>query len=167
LLPELLRGSDFAHSPGVIHQHIKPSNIMIGADVTPKVTDFGLARARPKTSAPSDKSLNSAAVSVPGMTPAYCSPEQSLGQPVTAKSDTWSWGLSISEIFTGEVSWRSGVIAKEALAAYLDSGPPDRPFPWMPRGLAEVLERCFDPAPEKRPTLAEIAIDVRGIDPKK
>jgi serine/threonine protein kinase len=160
-------GLGFAHSLGVIHQDVKPSNIMIGPDTTPKVTDFGLARARPKTSPPPGKSLDSAVVSVLGMTPAYCSPEQSLAQPVTAKSDSWSWGLTILEIFTGGVLWRSGVLAKEALVAYLGSGPSDHSLPWMPNGLAEVLERCFDPVPEKRPTLAEVTNDLKAINPKK
>jgi serine/threonine protein kinase len=160
-------GLGFAHSLGVIHQDVKPSNVMIGADATPKVTDFGLARARPKTSPAHGQSSDSAVVSVLGMTPAYCSPEQSLAQPVTAKSDSWSWGLTILEIFAGGVLWRSGVLAKEALAAYLGSGPPDHSLPWMPKELAELLERCFDPVPEKRPALAEVAIDVKAIDPKK
>ena len=62
-------GLGFAHSLGVVHQDVKPSNIMIGADGTPKVTDFGLVRARPRTSQPPGTSLNSAVVSVLGTTP--------------------------------------------------------------------------------------------------
>lgn len=66
-------GLGFAHSLGVVHQDVKPSNNMIGANGISKVTDFGLARAHPKSSHLAGPSLDSAMISVRGMTPAYCS----------------------------------------------------------------------------------------------
>ncbi len=67
-------GLQHAHEHGVIHQDVKPQNVMMTADGLAKVTDFGLARAVPAAG-------EGFLVSAGGMTPAYCSPEQAAGAP--------------------------------------------------------------------------------------
>jgi WD40 repeat protein len=158
-------GLDYAHEQGLIHQDIKPANVMMTLDGTAKVTDFGLAKARMKLEGPiisSDR--QSILASSGGITPAYCSPEQAAGEKLSRRTDIWSWGLSILEMFTGEAAWLSGVAAPEALEGYLRARPEGPALPAMPVRLAELLRRCFQVDPHARPAgMAEIAAELREI----
>jgi WD40 repeat protein/serine/threonine protein kinase len=158
-------GLDYAHEQGLVHQDIKPANVMMTADVTAKVTDFGLAKARPisgeKSLQGSDKSI---LVTTGGMTEAYCSPEQYEGKPLSRKTDIWSWGVSILEMFTGEATWRFGFAAAKALEGYIEHGPDDPDIPSMPTSVSELLNRCFQNGPESRPaTMGDVADALKPI----
>ncbi|MCC6822426.1 MAG: tetratricopeptide repeat protein, partial [Verrucomicrobia subdivision 3 bacterium] len=84
------------------------------------------------------------------MTPQYCSPEQAKGQPLSRKTDIWSWGVSVLEMFNGEVTWHSGQMATETLEEYLREREHDDLIPAMPAGVVEVLGACFQRNPAKR-----------------
>jgi tetratricopeptide (TPR) repeat protein len=136
-------GLHAAHELGLVHQDVKPGNALVTRNGLVKISDFGLARARAKTEgAGSIPAWQSILVSYSGMTPAYCSPEQAQGRPLSRKTDVWSWGLAVLEMFVGEVTWRSGVAAPEVLKAYLKR-PPGSGLPAMPKDVAEVLKKCF------------------------
>ena len=153
------------HERGVVHQDVKPGNVLMVTDgavavqgVRPKVTDFGLARAR---AAGGERFVPASGrnilVSSGGYTPAYCSPEQADRRPVTRQTDIWSWGVSVLEMFTGEVTWISGQGAAEVLEQYLQAGEPAEELPTMPTSLALLLRQCFLPQPAERPVdLAEV-----------
>ncbi|GHO79551.1 hypothetical protein KSD_73220 [Ktedonobacter sp. SOSP1-85] len=157
-------GLHAAHEQGLVHQDVKPANVMLTAQGIAKVTDFGLARARAMTGKQEikDKQAHqSILVSSRGMTPAYCSPEQVAGQKLSRKTDIWSWGLSVLEMFTGEVTWRIGAAAREALAEYKGQDPA---IPMMPADLVDLLTRCFQMQPERRPaTMLEVATELQAI----
>jgi len=156
-------GLDYAHQQGLVHQDVKPANVMMTPDGTAKVTDFGLAKARGMAGEQARPTPGtSLLVSTGGMTPAYCSPEQARQQPLTRKTDLWSWGLSVLEMFTGEVTWRAGQAAAEALEGYLEMGADDAAIPRMPEGVAALLGKCFALDPQARPRdMKEIADTLR------
>jgi WD40 repeat protein len=149
---QLAWGLQHAHEQGLVHRDVKPGNVLRTADGVAKVTDFGMARARGITARLTEgEGPRSILVSAGGLTPAFCSPEQALGRPVSRKTDVWSWGVSVLEAFTGAATWSAGHLAGEALETYLANGPDDTAFPPMPRALAELLRLCFRRDPEARP----------------
>lgn len=146
------------HELGLVHEDVKPGNALAAADGLIKVTDFGLARARAKAegtgSTPAGQNI---LVSCDGMTPAYCSPEQAQGLPLSRSTDIWSWGVSLLEMFIGKVTWRSGLAAPQVFKAYLKH-PISCGQPPMPNDVAEVLQKCFRSKPNERwANLAEAA----------
>ena len=90
-------------------------------------------------------------VSSGGMTPAYCSPEQVNKQPLSRKTDIWSWAVSVLEMFVGEVCWSSGVAAPEVLRHLDEVKAEGVAVPTMPEDLHELLEACFQIDPAGRP----------------
>lgn len=146
------------HERGLIHQDVKPENVLMMADGTPMVADFGLARARQV--APDGEYVSPTqlfgrhSILVPGagvMTKQYASPEQKAGQPLSRKTDIWSWGVSILDIFMGGVSCpHGGHIAAEVLVAFLDNGGQVAGLPKMPEELVDILRKCFARDPTKR-----------------
>lgn len=146
-------GLEHAHSHGVVHQDVKPANVLLDDDATAKVTDFGLARARPATA--HGAGADSIAVRGGGMTPAYASPEQMAGRDLGRRTDIWSFAVSVLEMFTGEVTWLAGPAAGAALADLHARGAGTVP---MPPAVFELLARCLRDDPADRPTaMAELA----------
>ena len=97
---DLLGALQFAHDLQVIHRDIKPANIMVLADDTVKVMDFGLSRRT------SEMSQISVAGEIVG-TIAYLSPERFLGKAADARSDLYSVGVMMYEVFAGVVPFKS------------------------------------------------------------
>ncbi len=154
-------GLHFAHERGIVHQDVKPGNVLLTSSGEAKITDFGIARAR--SSAHSENHQRSGTdrrifVTSGGMTPVYCSPEQAAGKAVSTKSDIWSWGVSVLEMFAGGVTWLAGQAAREALDQFIRTRKDDHRLPPIPSGLVDVLRACFVSKPEHRPKdLEEIA----------
>ena len=153
---QFARGLQAIHEHGLIHQDVKPGNVLMTPEGIAKVTDFGLVRARSRsndgqfhspTAAPDGQSV---LVSFGGMTQAYCSPEQAAKQPLSRKTDIWSWGVSVLDMFYGEMSCHYGQTAGESMGAYFDEEPVDNPLPRMPVEVRIVLGKCFQPKPENR-----------------
>ena len=162
------------HELGLVHQDVKPGNVLMGRDeknvlegVSPRVTDYGLARARAaagETFSTSSDPSRSIVVSSGGGTPAYWSPEQAAGLPLTRKTDIWSWGVSVLEMFTGEMTWISGQGAAEVLEQHLRQDRHHEAIPAMPGRLSELLRQCFCEKPGERPTsLGEVADRLKAI----
>ncbi|WP_323746299.1 protein kinase domain-containing protein [Catenulispora pinisilvae] len=177
-------GLHHAHERGLVHQDVKPANVLIAVgpdgEMTAKVTDFGLARARASATpslaahaaatdaAPTDVATAPAGVSVlvpsGGLTRAYASPEQTEGRPLGRRTDVFSFATSVLEMFTGGVVWMFGPAAGEALAAIRADGVGDDRLPALPPDLADLLARCLEEDPSQRPaSMAVVADELTGI----
>lgn len=155
-------GLHFAHEQGLVHQDVKPANVMMTVDGAAKVTDFGLAKARAMAGEVEALGTDhSILVSSGGMTPAYSSPEQAAHQSLSRKTDIWSWGVSVLEMFVGKVTWMAGIVAREALSNHERE---DAMIPVMPPEVVALLGRCFQPQPEDRPaTMLQVATELQTI----
>ncbi|HEX2289079.1 MAG TPA: protein kinase, partial [Pseudonocardiaceae bacterium] len=143
------------HDHNVVHQDVKPGNVLLAADGRVKITDLGLARARAATTSAfgvADAEL----VTRQGMTPPYASPEQWTGRRVGSATDVWSWAVSILELFTGQVTWSFGPAARDVLAHYLDQQP-SVGRAGMPADVAALLGECLADDPGDRPTMDTVA----------
>ena len=141
------------HELGLVHQDVKPGNALLTAEGLLKVSDFGLTGARKQGGllpVAGKASRTVLATHAGAYTPPYCSPEQAMGQTLTRRTDVWSWGLSVLAMFCGELEWKDGVLAAQALAAC--EGRKDRVenVPSLPHAVAAVLRRCFELRPEDR-----------------
>src|ERR687885_209116 len=147
-------GLHYAHEQGLIHQDVKPANVMLTPEGAVKVTDFGLANAKAMAASLGEADGGHHTLIVAGggaMTPAYCSPEQANGETLTRRSDLWSWALSVLEMFQGGRSWQFGTVAAVALENYLESGTEDPQLPQMPGSVAQLLRCCFRSNSNERP----------------
>lgn len=100
LFASLCRAVHFAHQRLVVHCDLKPANVMVRADGSPVLLDFGIARLLE----PGDGAARTATFAA---TPAYASPEQLLNQPVTMATDVFGLGMVLYELLTGRVPART------------------------------------------------------------
>ena len=177
-------GLEYAHDQGLVHQDVKPDNVLVTPDGTLKVTDFGLSKGKyvqaeevgEPTQMGASTHHGTIVASFGGMTQPYASPEQASayaeGQagipreqrtPITRKTDVWSWGVSILEMFKGELPGPFGQLAGTYLGNYLQEKEEREGIPGMPGSVTELLQRCFENDPQKRPTMGEAADQLKEI----
>ncbi|SBT66799.1 Serine/threonine protein kinase [Micromonospora sediminicola] len=138
---QMLRGIGHAHAAGLVHQDVKPSNVMYDGQ-TARVTDFGTAKAKASVSSPAQGGDETGYATLGGFTPQYCSPEQVDPEGrIGRASDMWSWALTVIEVLHGRRLWRWGHEGADALAALRDDLPP---------ALRDLLAGCLDPDPRSR-----------------
>jgi eukaryotic-like serine/threonine-protein kinase len=110
----------YAHQHLVIHRDIKPGNILVAEDGTPKLLDFGVA----KLLAPTEEGATVATVA--GFTPKYASPEQISGEPVSTATDVYSLGLLLRELLTNEVTDPLPTDLRSIIGKAINERPQDR-----------------------------------------
>ena len=157
LVAALAEGLEAAHQAGVIHRDIKPQNILIAPDDSPKLTDFGLARV-------SDDSFLSVTGEFAG-TYAYMSPEQVTAKRIGLdhRSDIFSLGVVLYELlslrrpFEGDTTHQ---ISQKIL--FFEPPEPSKVRSQCPRELSIICGKALEKDPDRRyPTMAEFAADLR------
>jgi eukaryotic-like serine/threonine-protein kinase len=114
-------GVQYAHQHLVIHRDLKPGNIFVTADGTPKLLDFGIAKILDPATGPAEPTLNMMRM----LTPEYASPEQVRGEVVTTASDVYSLGVVLFRLLTGQHPFRAQTQSPdEILLATRDAEPP-------------------------------------------
>jgi serine/threonine protein kinase/Tfp pilus assembly protein PilF len=121
----------YAHLHHVIHRDIKPGNILIMADGSPKLLDFGIAKLL--DSEHPEHATAETASPLHLLTPEYASPEQLLGLPLTAASDVYALGVVLYELLTGQ-----------------------RPFSFNSRTAREILQSAVSTGPQKPSTVISL-----------
>jgi serine/threonine-protein kinase len=153
---QLCAGLSAAHDLGVLHRDLKPANVMLDGRGVAKITDFGLA----------DFAERIAPHEIAG-TPGYMAPEQLTGAPASTRTDLYSLGLVLFEMFTGAPAFVPGS-PEDRRRASRDSSPPTPAAtqPAIDPAVDRVIVRCLDPDPAKRPPSARaVAAALPGGDP--
>ncbi len=158
---EVLGALEYANSQGIIHRDIKPSNIMIVEDGKhTKLTDFGLARRA------SEVTQTTRTGQIVG-TISYLAPERFLSKPADVRSDLYSVGIVMYEIFTGTLPFRND---RDDIVATMYSHVHDLPTPprEINRNIPDSLERVIMRAIEKDPgrryqSATEFMTKVQGL----
>ncbi len=131
------------HARGIVHRDLKPQNVLITPEGSPKVTDFGIARA---------VGLSTMTATGAQMgTPSYMSPEQAQGERADARSDVYGLGCVLYQMLTGAPPFKAES-AVALLKLHVDSDPtPVRKLrPEVPEAVAKVLSRAMAKAPGDR-----------------
>ncbi|HUD98942.1 MAG TPA: serine/threonine-protein kinase [Bryobacteraceae bacterium] len=146
-----------AHDKGVLHRDLKPSNIMIDSQGHVFITDFGLAAVTGELREAQAREG----------TPAYMSPEQLAGTEVTARSDIYSLGLVLYEMFAGKRPYEAGTLA-EMIRLQQQSKPVSLTtvVKDVDPAVELVIQRCLSADPSRRPASAlSVAAALPGGDP--
>jgi len=161
---QFARGLHYAHEcrdengepQGLIHQDVKPGNLLLTGEWEAKVADFGLARARailtmgeidmagPAESGGSNKKTMYQHAG--GYTPAYCSMEQMDGHKLTRSTDIYSWAVSVMEMYVGSLPWANGVVAGLNCLEYFETARI-----LMPDDMKKLLANCLKSEESERP----------------
>lgn len=151
---QILAALQHAHDKGIVHQDIKPQNIMLLQDGTIKVTDFGIARfSRVDTKATSENAIGSVH---------YISPEQARGEMTDAKADIYSIGVVMYEMLTGELPFQSDSAVSVAIMQLQQEPKRLREIvPTLPLGLEQITMRAMQKNPGDRyNSAAEMLMDI-------
>jgi serine/threonine-protein kinase len=147
IVAQVAEAAHAAHQVGVVHRDLTPRNLLIAADGSVKVTDFGIARTA--SAAPLTKAGH-----VIG-TPAYLSPEQVRGSTASPASDVYTLGVVLYECLTGGRPFE-GSNPIEVARAHLEKVPPPLPTV-IPGPLRAVVIAALAKEPENRPAAADLA----------
>jgi serine/threonine-protein kinase len=154
---QLCFGLAAAHEKRVLHRDLKPKNVMIDGRGQVRITDFGLAGYA--DSIPKED--------IRSGTPEYMAPEQLTGKAVTFKSDIYSLGLILYEMFTGRRPYQAD--SREELVQLQEAQTPPHPssvVSGLKRSVARIILRCLEKDPRDRPASAlAIAAALPGGDP--
>jgi serine/threonine-protein kinase len=154
LMDQMLAALAYSHGRGVVHRDIKPGNVMLSADGTVKLADFGIARLE-----------NSSMTQVGTLmgTPSYMAPEQLRGEPVDARADIWAAGVVLYQLLTGEKPFEGGFSTVMHKALHTEPPSPSQLSVTTPRPFDAVVARAMAKRPEDRfSTAAEFAEAIRG-----
>ena len=143
---QVCRGLAAVHKAGIIHGDLKPQNVMVMGNGVVKLMDFGVARQRRQTEQ---------VVGTSAGTPLYMSPEQARGAELDERSDIYSAGVVMFELFTGTCPFTDRDLY-EIMRMHLNEAPPNprQRRPDLPEALAQIILTCLAKSRLQRPATA-------------
>nr|CAD1825405.1 unnamed protein product [Ananas comosus var. bracteatus] len=137
---DVAHGMAYVHGLGLIHRDLKSDNLLINADRSIKIADFGVARIEVQTE---------------GMTPEtgtyrWMAPEMIQHRPYNQKVDVYSFGIVLWELITGMLPFQNMTAVQAAFAVVNRGARPPIPNDCLP-ALSEIMTRCWDANPDARP----------------
>jgi tetratricopeptide (TPR) repeat protein len=158
LVETVARATQFAHERGIVHLDLKPGNILLTADGTPKIADFGLAKHLGNQTSHTQTGHG-------GGTPSYMAPEQADGRvrEIGPATDVYALGAILYETLTGRPPFKAdSVYGTLALVRSQEPVSPKRLQPRIARDLETICLKCLEKAPQRRyHTALELAEDLR------
>ena len=154
---QILAALQHAHDKGIVHQDIKPQNILLLQDGTIKVTDFGIARfSRTDSNTTSDKAIGSVH---------YISPEQARGEVTDEKADIYSVGVVMYEMLTGQLPFQSdSAVSVAIMQLQKEAKRPREIVSTIPMGLEQITMRAMQKTPNSRyRSAAEMLMDINDF----
>jgi len=137
------RGAGAAHAAGMVHRDLKPGNILLADDGTPKLADFGIAVSQ------AQERLTATGTAIGS--PHYVSPEQASGRPIGAPSDVYSLGVVLYELLTGRRPFEKDNVTALAIAHVEEEPePPSAHKPELPASVDEFVLTCLAKEPAAR-----------------
>jgi WD40 repeat protein len=156
LVRTLARAVQAAHEAGIIHRDLKSANVLLTAEGTPKVTDFGLAKKL-------DEASQTQSGAIMG-TPSYMAPEQASGRSkeVGPAADVYALGAILYECLTGRPPFKAATAVDTVLQVLSDDPVPPRQLqPRTPRDLETICLKCLrKEAAQRYASAAELASDL-------
>src|SRR5579872_3205326 len=153
---QLCAGLAAAHTKGVLHRDLKPANVMLDGRGQVVITDFGLAGVAEQIQGAEIRSG----------TPAYMAPEQLSGREVSTRSDIYSLGLVLYEVFTGKRAFSEKSTERLRASADRTVSRPSSVVRDLNPVIERVILRCLETEPSARPaTVLSVAAALPGGDP--
>lgn len=157
---QIASGLGAAHEAGLVHRDIKPSNIMLLADGTVKVADFGIAQV---TGGETKLTMDGAVIG----TPEYLSPEQCEGRPLDGRSDIYSLGVTLYELLSGKTPYHADTPVSMLMKIVKGEYPPlGSIVPDIPTDIESLVKRMMATRPEDRfATCQELITAIDALAP--
>ncbi|XP_027154757.1 serine/threonine-protein kinase STY13-like [Coffea eugenioides] len=151
---DLARGLSYLHSKKIVHRDVKTENMLLDKTRTVKIADFGVARV--EASNPNDMTGETGTLG-------YMAPEVLNGNPYNRKCDVYSFGICLWEIYCCDMPYPDLSFSEVTSAVVRQNLRPEIPR-CCPSSLANVMKRCWDANPDKRPEMDEAVSMIEAID---
>ncbi|KAJ0808410.1 putative dual-specificity kinase TKL-Pl-4 family [Helianthus annuus] len=154
---DLSRGLSYLHSKKIVHRDVKTENMLLDLNRTLKIADFGVARVEAQN--PRDMTGETGTLG-------YMAPEVLDGKPYNRKCDVYSFGICLWEVYCCDMPYADLSFAEVSSAVVRQNLRPDIPK-CCPSSFANILRKCWDANPDKRPEMDEVVRLLEAIDTSK